>query len=105
MLSRRSIQDANHGASCAVTQFANGNQPPTEQKKMKLYPLRYCTGGCKDGAHNPHTYTVDPIDGELRNGAGFVVPHLCPGNAGPSVKECLDDETGERTGYGYIITE
>lgn len=59
------------------------------------FPIRYCTGGCKQPGHAPHIYSVDPVDGRL----GF--PYLCPGNTAPA-REYLDPETGEPTGYGFI---
>lgn len=63
----------------------------------KTYQLRYCTGGCKNNPHHhPHVYTVDPVDGDL----GRAV--LCPGNSGPRVREWLDPEDGEPTGFGFI---
>ena len=63
-----------------------------------IYPLRWCTGGCHGREHHPHTYSVDPVDGVLAR------TYLCPGNAGPIVREILD-EHDEGTGNGYIDTE
>ena len=59
---------------------------------MKALPLRFCTGGCRSGAHAPHVYSIDPVDGQLGN-------HICPGNTG-TVMELLED--GEPTGHGFI---
>lgn len=58
------------------------------------FPIRYCTGGCIT-AHHAHIYTIDPVDGTLDR------PYLCPGNLNEA-REWLDDETGKRTGHGFI---
>lgn len=63
---------------------------------MTCHPIRYCTGGCSKPGHRAHLYTVDPVDGPMRH------EQLCPGNAGDPVREYLDDETNEPTGYGFI---
>jgi len=62
--------------------------------KQKSARIRWCTGGCANGEHAPHFYSVDPVDGPL--------PHecLCPGNIG-IVKEYIDEE-GEGTNIGFI---
>lgn len=65
--------------------------------RNQCWPLRYCTGGCSNPNHFPHLYTVDPVDGPLDR------EFLCPGNAG-ECREYLDDETGERTLFGFIPT-
>lgn len=60
-----------------------------------IYPLRYCTGGCANGEHRAHLYSVDPVDGPLSE------IKLCPGNLG-EVREMLED--GEPTNEGFIDT-
>lgn len=64
---------------------------------MKTYPIRYCTGGCSNGEHNAHVYSIDPTDGKLFR------DYLCPGNKGQA-KEWLDDE-GNGTLDGFIDPE
>ena len=66
--------------------------------KRTNYPIRYCTGGCADPNHHPHVYNVDPVDGPLHE------TKLCPGNAGPRVREWLDDD-GTPSGIGFIDLE
>lgn len=57
------------------------------------YPIRYCTGGCANGDHHAHTYSIDPVDGPMNR------DYLCPGNLGEA-KEYVDGN--EPTGYGFI---
>lgn len=63
-----------------------------------IYFVRWCTGGCSQGGHHAHLYTVDPVDGPMAETC------LCPGNLGEA-RELLDEDDGEPTGYGFIPAE
>lgn len=67
----------------------------TPTSEPSVYPLRYCTGGCCNGAHSAHVYRIDPVDGLLSE------DKLCPGNQS-QVREFLDEDDGTPTGYGFI---
>ena len=65
-----------------------------QSTQPKIRPIRYCTGGCSNGPHHAHFYTVDPVDGPMSR------EYLCPGNL-REASEFIDDDR-EGSGYGII---